>query len=253
VPLRAGTNRETPQTATTRQPRTAAQREAARRKRARRLARRRVAALACLIGALGALAVGVYLSIAPARSLSHEAKPPAPLVTASWPNKVAASHQPPKVTYARPVRLVIPKIDLDTAIDYVGLTPDGAMAAPSGRDTVGWYELGPRPGNRGSAVIDGHRGYADGRPAAFDKLPELARGDKLYVEDASGRLAPFVVRTTRLYARDANAAEVFAPTAGRHLNLITCTGSFDFAAGTHSQRLVVFADLAVPGQSSHGQ
>jgi LPXTG-site transpeptidase (sortase) family protein len=151
------------------------------------------------------------------------------------------------------VRLIIPKIGLNAAIEDVGLTAGDAMAAPSGPDTVGWYKLGPRPGNRGSAVMDGHSGYADGRAAAFDELPELGKGDRLYVEDAKGRVAAFVVRKTQLYARDANAAEVFAPTASSRLNLITCTGSFDVAAGTHSQRLVVFAELEAPERLARQQ
>lgn len=242
MPLRAGTTRDAqPETSTTRRARAAR-----RRRRARQLARRRVAALVCLIGALVALAAGVYLLIAPART------PESPLarrVTARRVEMVAAS----KGTHARPVRLIIPKIGLEAAIEYVGLTADDAMAAPSGPDTVGWYKLGPRPGNRGSAVIDGHSGYADGRAAAFDALPELGKGDTLFVEDASGRLASFIVRKTRLYARDANAAEVFAPTASRGLNLITCTGSFDVVAGTHSQRLVVFTDLQVPERLARQQ
>lgn len=242
MPLRAGTTREAqPETSTTRRARAAR-----RRRRARQLARRRAVALACLIGALVALAAGVHLLIAPART------PESPLAgrgTAGWAEMVSAS----KGTHARPVRLIIPKIGLNAAIEYVGLTADDAMAAPSGPDTVGWYELGPRPGNRGSAVIDGHSGYADGRAAAFDELPGLGKGDRLYVEDASGRRASFVVRTTRLYARDADAAEVFAPTASSRLNLITCTGSFDVAAGTHSQRLVVFADLEVPERLARQQ
>jgi hypothetical protein len=45
---------------------------------------------------------------------------------------------------------------------------------------------------------------------------------------------------------------VFAPSTGRRLNLITCTGAFDVAAGTHSQRLVVFAVLR-SAQGSAGQ
>ncbi len=240
MPPRAGTTRETPpEPSTTRQARAAR-----RRRRARRLARRRAAALVCLIGALVALAAGVHLLSAPARTPES---PSARRATARRVETVAASKvAAPKATHARPVRLVIPKIGLDAAIEYVGLTGDHAMAAPSGPDTVGWYKLGPRPGNRGSAVIDGHSGYADGKAAAFDDLPELGKGDTLYIEDASGRLASFIVRKTQLYARDANAAEVFAPTSSRRLNLITCTGSFDVAAGTHSQRLVVFTDLEVP-------
>jgi len=242
VPPRAGATREaSAETSTTRRARAAR-----RRRRARQLARRRAVALACLIGALVALAAGVHLLIALARA------PESPLAgrgTAGWAEAAAAS----KGTHARPVRLIIPKIGLNAAIEYVGLTADDAMAAPSGPDTVGWYELGSRPGNRGSAVIDGHSGYADGRAAAFDELPKLGKGDRLYVEDASGGQASFVVRTTRLYARDADATEVFAPTASSRLNLITCTGSFDVAAGTHSQRLVVFADLEVPERLARQQ
>lgn len=242
MPPRAGTIREAPsETSATRRARAARKR-----RRARQIARRRAVALACLIGALVALAAGVHLLIAPARTSES---PSAGRGTIGSAEMVAAS----KGTHARPVRLIIPKIGLDAAIEHVGLTADDAMAPPSGPDTVGWYELGPRPGNRGSAVIDGHSGYADGRAAAFDELPKLGKGDRLYVGDANGRLASFLVRTTRLYARDADAAEVFAPTASSRLNLITCTGSFDVAAGTHSQRLVVFADLEAPERLARQQ
>ena len=247
MPLRVGTTRETPPEPST----TLQARAARRRRRARQLVRRRVAALVCLIGALVALGAGVHLLIAPARTPESPATRQA---AARLAGKAAASQvAAPKATYARPVRLVIPKIGLDAAIEYVGLTADHAMAAPSGPDTVGWYRLGPRPGNKGSAVIDGHSGYAGGQAAAFDDLPELAKGDTLYVEDARGRLASFVVRKTQLYARDANAVEVFAPTSDRRLNLITCTGAWDAAAGTHSQRLVVFTELVLPGQVARQQ
>jgi LPXTG-site transpeptidase (sortase) family protein len=239
VPLRAGAARAAqPETSTTRRARAAR-----RRRRARQIARRRAVALACLVGALVALAAGVHLLITPAESsLANRG-------TAGQAEAAAASNG----TYARPVRLIIPKIGLDAAIEDVGLTADEAMAAPSGPDTVGWYRFGPRPGNSGSAVMDGHSGYADGRAAAFDDLSELGKGDRLYVEDVNGRRASFVVRTTRLYARDADAATVFAPTTSLRLNLITCTGTFDVAAGTHSQRLVVFTDLEVPERVARQQ
>lgn len=249
MPLRASTNRRASQE-------TSATRRAAtrRRRQARQLARRRAAVLACFVSALVALAVGVHQLLSPARA------PQNPPAEASIPSMAGAAasqgtHTQPVAgsagaavtgAYARPVRLIIPKIGLNAAIEDVGLTTGDAMAAPSGPDAVGWYKYGPRPGNRGSAVMDGHSGYAHGRVAAFDDLPKLSKGDKLYVQDASGKLVSFVVSKTQLYARDANAAAVFAPTASSRLNLITCTGSWDAAAGTHSQRLVVFADLVAP-------
>src|SRR3989338_7815462 len=52
-----------------------------------------------------------------------------------------------------PVRLKVPKINIDATIEYVGLTPQGAMGVPRGPVNVAWYQLGPRPGEEGSAVL----------------------------------------------------------------------------------------------------
>ena len=209
--------------------------------RARLSASRRAAVLVVLVGAVAALAAGVYLLVAPDSAPESPATRAAEMTDpAETPATPAAV---PKITYGLPVRLVIPKIGVDAAVEKVGLTSSRDMASPSRADTVGWYKFGPRPGNKGSAVIDGHSGYADDREAAFDDLPKLKVGDKLLVKDATGKRLVFVVRRKVLYARNANAAEVFGSTKHRRLNLITCTGSFDVAAGTHSKRLVVFAEL----------
>ena len=59
-----------------------------------------------------------------------------------------------------PVRLKIPVIGVDTAIEDAYITPDGRMDVPAGSVNVAWYALGPRPGQIGSAVIGGHFGIA---------------------------------------------------------------------------------------------
>jgi sortase (surface protein transpeptidase) len=219
-------------------------------RKARLSARWRTAVLVCVVAALAVAGAGVYLLVArdgAPRSLADDrSQLTDPAQTPSAPVVV------PEVTYGLPVRLIIPRIGVDAAIERVGLTSDRAMASPSGPGTVGWYKFGARPGNKGSAVLDGHSGYADGRPAAFDDLPELKPGDKLYVTDARGERLAFVVRRKKLYARQADSAEVFGSSSRRRLNLITCTGSFDESAGTHSKRLVVFAVLE-PGKGSAGQ
>jgi len=213
-------------------------------KRARLPASRRAAVLVFLVGAVAAVAAGVYLLVAPdGRSESPAASAAESTDPAEKPATPAAV---PKITFAPPVRLVIPKIGVDATVEKVGLTSGRDMASPSGPDTVGWYKFGPRPGNKGSAVIDGHSGYADDREAVFDDLTKVKVGDTLFVEDATGKRLVFVVRKTKLYARNASAAEVFGSTKSRRLNLITCTGPYDVAAGTHSKRLVVFAELQPP-------
>lgn len=142
-----------------------------------------------------------------------------------------------------PVRLKIPAINVDAAIEPVGLTPEGAMAAPEGPADVAWFNLGTRPGENGSAVIDGHSGWKDGIPAVFDNLNKLRVGDKVLVMDERGVTFTFVVRKVRTYDPKADASDVFISNDGKaHLNLITCEGLWDPVSKTSSERLIIFAD-----------
>ena len=163
-----------------------------------------------------------------------------PMAAASEPT---ATPDPERETAdaALPQRLRIPAVDVDAPIVPVGVTADGFMDAPAGPDDTGWYRYGPRPGEVGSAVIAGHSGFRSG-PAVFDDLPKLEVGDTLIVTDAEGDLMTFRVRMMRTYRWDDSAPEVFNGTGGRYLNLVTCTGPWDAAAGSSSQRLVVFAE-----------
>lgn len=142
-----------------------------------------------------------------------------------------------------PVRLRIPIIGVDAAIEYVGLTPDGAMDMVKGPVNVAWYSLGPRHGEEGSAVIGGHFGWSVGVASVFDHLYQLNVGDTFSIEDANGNIVSFVVRETRVYEKDADATDIFTSSDGKaHLNLIACEGVWDAVSNTYSQRRVVFAD-----------
>ncbi len=142
-----------------------------------------------------------------------------------------------------PVRLKIPVIDVDSTVIPVGLTSDGAMGVPKGPNEVVWFNLGPRPGENGSAVIAGHYGWKNNIPAVFDNLHKLSKGDKISVEDEKGVTTTFVVREIRTYSKDDAASDVFASGDGKvHLNLITCTGAWNKAEKTRSDRLIVFTD-----------
>lgn len=142
-----------------------------------------------------------------------------------------------------PVRLKIPSIDVDASVDSVGLTSDGAMDVPKNPDEVAWFHLGSRPGQIGTAVMAGHYDWINNKPAVFDHLDKLRIGDKISVEDEHGVVITFVVRETRVYDNDEIVPEVFGSNDGKaHLNLITCTGSWNKAKKTYSERLVVFTD-----------
>lgn len=142
-----------------------------------------------------------------------------------------------------PVRLIIPKIHVDAAIEQVGLTPDGAMDVPKALANVAWFEPGPRPGEVGSAVIAGHSGWKNGVPAVFDTVHNLAVGDTLFVEDAQGVSKTFMVRALQTLSSSGDTGSIFSASDGNvHLNLITCEGVWSEVKKSFSQRLIVFTD-----------
>ena len=104
---------------------------------------------------------------------------------------VTTVHKQETVRAGLPVRLKIPKLNVNAGLDYVGLTPAGELGVPKGPASAGWYDLGPRPGEKGNAVIDGHFGYKNNIPAVFDNLHILQKGDNLYVEDEKGKTRYF--------------------------------------------------------------
>lgn len=147
---------------------------------------------------------------------------------------------------ALPVRIKIPSISVDTDVGHVGLNPDGAMDTPKDPETTAWFDLGPRPGEVGSAVISGHFGWKNNIPAVFDNLNKLKKGDKVYVENEKGQTIAFIVRDSKKYDSNAYASEVFNSNDGKtHLNLITCEGAWNKKLKSYSDRLVVFADKEI--------
>jgi len=142
------------------------------------------------------------------------------------------------------MRLAIPKINVNAVVESVGLTHDGSMDAPKGPTNVALFNRGPRPGEKGSAVITGHYGqWEDGKDSVFDDLHTLKKGDIIHVEHGDGTTVSFVVRELRTYAEYDDATEVFGSSDGEaHLNLITCAGTWDKPTNTYSHRLVVFTD-----------
>lgn len=143
----------------------------------------------------------------------------------------------------QPTRLTIPGIKVNAVVQYVGVTADGTMDVPNNSVDVGWYKLGRRPGEPGSAVIAGHFDSKEGEPGVFNNLDKLQPGNKIYVKDEKGRTISFVVRESRKYNPGADATAVFGSNDGKaHLNLITCTGAWDTTQERYSHRLVVFTD-----------
>ena len=141
------------------------------------------------------------------------------------------------------MRISIPKIKVDTKIQEVGLTSKGAMAAPRNFSEVGWYKYGTFPGKTGSAVMAGHIDNGIALPAVFKNLPKLEIGDDIYINLKDGTKLHFKVTGEKTYPYDSAPEEVFFDNSGKYLKLITCVGSIIRDLRTHSQRLVITAEL----------
>lgn len=150
----------------------------------------------------------------------------------------------PAIPTGLPVRLKIPIIGVDSAIEDAFITPEGRMDVPAGSVNVAWFALGPHPGDVGSAVIGGHFGIRNGVKFVFFDLDKLKIGDKVYIVNDRGETLAFQVRLIKLFDRTADATTVFTSSDGlAHLNLITCEGIWNKTNGNYPERRVVFTDL----------
>jgi sortase (surface protein transpeptidase) len=140
-----------------------------------------------------------------------------------------------------PVRIEIPSIGVASSLGQLGREADRTVEVPTRWEEAGWYALGPRPGDPGSAVILGHVDSKRG-PAVFFRLRELRRGDQVKVTRADGSSVRFVVQRTAQYdKRQFPTDEVYYPTLTSTLRLVTCGGEFDATAGHYRSNIIVFA------------
>jgi sortase (surface protein transpeptidase) len=141
-----------------------------------------------------------------------------------------------------PTRLVIPGIGVNTRVVPLGKNSDGSAQVPSGTTYTSWYDLGPRPGQLGPAVILGHVDSYAG-PGVFFRLRSLMPGDDILVQ-AGQSVLRFEVWKVSTYPKDHFAtAAVFGPTPDPELRLITCGGPFDTSIGHYEDNIVAYAFL----------
>jgi hypothetical protein len=202
---------------------------------------RRVVGVAVLVIAGAVLAVGVT-ACSPAASPRSSATVVPSTTTAGDLTPFRSVRTYPRV--ALPVRLRIPSQRINTPLQRLGLAADGTIAAPTRWQVAGWYKRGPRPGQRGPAVIVGHIDSRSG-PAVFARLPALKRGDAVFVDRKDGSTVRFRVTDRRQVAKARFPAKsVYAPTLQSALLLMTCGGSFDRSVGHYRDNIII---TAVPG------
>ena len=197
----------------------------------------RIGLLAGVAVLLTALLTGAQPAADPA-PLAPAPAPPPPLVADTF----RSARTYPQV--AAPLRLRIPALRVNSALQRLGLQADGTVAVPKRPDVAGWYEAGPRPGQDGPAVILGHVDSRAG-PGIFFDLVRLPRGAVIEVDRADGSTATFrVTRVSRVAKTRFPTDLVYAPTLEPTLRLVTCGGSFDESRRSYRDNVIAFASLA---------
>jgi sortase (surface protein transpeptidase) len=149
----------------------------------------------------------------------------------------------PAVSRSVPVELRVPAIGLAVPLSGLGLNPDRTVEVPTDFQRPGWFELGPSPGQLGSAVILGHVDSFRG-PAVFFRLRTLQKGDEVSVALADGAVTRFVVTEVVTYLKEAFPAElVYGSRGSSALQLVTCGGEFDPVARSYRSNVVAFTSL----------
>ena len=163
----------------------------------------------------------------------------------------APSAQAAAAPVGAPATLVIPAIGVSAPVTAVGIAKDGSLGVPSDAIHVAWYKYGPKPGEPGAAVIDGHLDTIHAPEAVFYNLDKLAPGDELDVVTAAGQKLVFKVTGTETLPYDATTSAIFTTTSTvPELNLITCAGDWVKAIKLYNERFVVFSELVSSSAAS---
>ena len=182
-------------------------------------------------------ATPVVRSVAPDKNANADPTP-TPL-----PEPTAVPTPLPPLPGVLPGRLRIPNLGINAPVEQVGKDDQNRMDVPHNIWNVAWYKLGPKPGERGNAVIDGH---LDGQygAAVFWNLNKLKPGDRIYIQGDNRQEKVFEVFDVQTYAySDAPMDRIFGGSNDAQLNLITCSGQYDYNKLNYDQRFVAYSRL----------
>lgn len=181
----------------------------------------------------------VSVPAAPAPASAPAAEQPSEVVAGPEPAPAASAVAPAPTPSGLTLR--IPALGIDAPVVTLGFTGDGQLDVPHDGSSVGWYDISPRPGEPGNALLGAHFDW-DGSLAVFASLSQLSTGDLVYVTDGSADELVYEVSDARSVDWDHPVSDVLAAAGtGSSLTLFTCGGSFDSDRSEYDERLIVRA------------
>ncbi len=203
------------------------------------------AALVSSIALAGCASAPAAETARPSPSATSEASPTPsqspPTVTAPATDASLGSVAP--IGQIQPVRLALPELDIDMAVEPEGLDDDGAMALPEDAATAGWYRFGPGLRDAaGATVIAAHIDSFHDGIGPFSRLKDASPGSTITVAGSDGSSVDYTVMEVRSVGKiDAPMAEVFDRAGAPRLTLITCGGEFDSSTGHYVDNVILTA------------
>jgi hypothetical protein len=179
--------------------------------------------------------------VAPSTVPATTSAPPVTGTPSTVPRPPAVSSPAVPSPAARPAAVRIPVLGVEASLVELRLQADGSLEAPADYQQAGWYVHGPRPGDRGAAVVAAHVDSKTG-PAPFHRLGTLGPGTDVIVDYDDGTSVAFTTTRTEQHPKDAfPTGAVYGRTTGAELRLITCGGAFDRDRGHYVDNVVVWA------------
>ena len=171
-----------------------------------------------------------------AEVVTHSTDTPDETAVDSCGRFVASDNQPRKI--------IIPRLEIDSCIQKVGVDQHDAIAVPSNIHVAGWFVDSAIPGESGVSIIDGHAGgrYTNG---IFKHLNQLSPDDIIEIQIGDGRPQSFAVISVESYSVKETSREQYRHIEGveSQLTLVTCGGDYDSEQQSYDQRVIVRSRL----------
>ncbi|MEO3875358.1 class F sortase [Nonomuraea sp. B12E4] len=154
-------------------------------------------------------------------------------------------HPAPPMLPSTPVRIVIKRLGINAPVESVGLEKDGTIEVPAANDPnlVGWYRNMSTPGEKGPAVLLGHKDTRT-RPAVFSRLYQIKNGDTIEVKRQDRTTAVFTVGGVEQASKKTFPTQrVYGAQENAQLHLITCGGTYDRSIGHYNDNIIVYATM----------
>lgn len=150
-----------------------------------------------------------------------------------------------KVAADVPRILSIPSLNIKARVLQVGVDGNNELLTPKSIYDTAWYTGSVKPGEPGTAIIDGHY-VGPTTKGVFSRINSLKGGDVVVVERGDGQKFTFrVTGVETIPVEQMDMMKILAPNdkQSSKLNLITCGGSYDAKTFHFSHRTIVYAAL----------